>query len=180
MTNYPDGLLDVTLPSDSVNGIGQEKLFFQEVLITTEDNRTVTAYEVVEVRDANGNTIPIEERHKSNCTGLAVANGEVWIFDSDLPTNETASFENMLADTSLYSSSTTSEGADFVIIWDTPNDGNPRHIVHSGIVNSDGKFTHKDNNGAVKPSQTYTEFVGKRIQPPNSNYETTVLYYKKL
>ena len=36
--------------------------------------------------------------------------------------------------------------AAFTIIWDTPAEGGTPHIVHSGIVNSDGSYTSKNNN----------------------------------
>ncbi|WP_285056622.1 hypothetical protein [Pedobacter ginsengisoli] len=170
-------LPDNILPDVTING---EKMTFREVTIKTADGDEITAYEVTEVRDSNGNLITIEDRHKSNCTGFAFANGEVWIFDSDLPGDETTAFNDVLTSTDSNSpySIVPKEQADYAIIWDTPVGGGPSSIVHSGIINSDGSYTSKNNNaGVVK--QTEEQFHGRHIQGPNSNYVTNIVYYKR-
>jgi hypothetical protein len=158
-----------------------ETLTFREVKIEAEDGTEIIAYEVTEVRDSEGNLKTIEDRHKSNCTGLAVANGEVWIFDSEIDgsTNETAAFESMLSSTqsnSAYSIVSKAQ-ADFAVIWDTDSNGN-KHIVHSGIINSQGKYIHKSNQKGQITSETEDAFKDKHFQPPNSNYTSSIVYYK--
>lgn len=170
----PDG----SQPDVTVNG---EKMIFREVTIETEDGTEITAYEVIEVRDSEGNLKTIEDRHKSNCSGLAFADGEVWIFDSDLPGDETASFSNMLnsTDSNAPYSIVSKAEADFAIIWDTPAEGGTPHIVHSGIVNSDGSYTSKNNNSGIVSNQTESQFNGRNIQPPGQDYVSSTVYYKR-
>jgi len=53
--------------------------------------------------------------------------------------------------------------ADFAIIWDTQAEGETPHIVHSGIINSDGSYT---SNSGIVSNQTESQFNGRNTQPP--------------
>lgn len=152
-------------------GIGPNKFDFTEVKIKTASGQEITAYQVTAVYDADGNPLPMEERFKSNCTGYAVAGGDVWITDLDEAddTNyidQAMEFQNMLSDNALFQE-VSKEEADIVVA------SYHGDIMHSGEYDpATDTYTWKNSQSEIKTG-TYEEFSG------TYDDDHTVKYYKR-
>jgi hypothetical protein len=177
----------ITTPTGKKNAQGEnysvdlplERIILEEVTIKTANDKIITAYKTVGVKDWDGNDLPILDRHRSNCTGLAFANGEVWIFDSEIDstTQEMSNFHTWLNNANNFESSTSATGATFAVIWDTDNTTGESHIVHSGTIGTDGKFTSKESEKTVSSGQSYSDFVGVKMDA-KTGITSTITYYK--
>lgn len=153
---------------------------FKEVTIKTPDGTEVKAFQVTQViNNQTGQPLSsIPDNFNSNCTGFAFAGGDVWIFDSTIPGNESAAFENLLSNSSLFDEVNNKSDADMAVIWWTDTATGERFIAHSAEVNEDGTFDQKNEYGSVERNVSDAGFLNGHI-PSDGLYTYQIEYYKR-
>ncbi|MGN7722593.1 hypothetical protein [Chitinophaga sp. 22620] len=155
-------------------------LQFKEVTIKTPDGTTVTAFQVTQViNNQTGQPMTsIPDNFNSNCTGFAFAGGDVWLFDSNLPGDESSSFQNLLTNSTLFDEVTNKSDADMAVIWWTDTQTGERFIAHSAEVNDDGTYDQKNEYGSVQHGVDENGFINGHTPSPGL-YTMEIEYYKR-
>ncbi|SDK92571.1 hypothetical protein SAMN04487898_11339 [Pedobacter sp. ok626] len=175
-------ILNRTMTQD---GIPKYIVEFKEIKIITTNNVEVIAYKVDSVRDADTNQLITGgelNNFKSNCHGYAYGDGDMWFLDPNmspnnpsLEKNEMEGFDYLLSQSGLYEATTNKAEANVVTIWYTDSNG-VKEAIHSGIINSEGKYVSKNNIDGVIVQNSEADFVAGHL----SDTETvTITYYKR-